>query len=207
MGSIVRLGGMTDCFQPCEREHRITYETIKALNQRGISYLIVTKSAMVTAPEYMLLLDRKLAHIQITVTSLDDRAAAQYERASPPSQRLRAILALQEAGYDVAIRLSPVIEEFMDFDALNSLGIEKCVIEFLRVSPWIERWLCGVDFSLYTVRQSGYRHLPLQEKRRIVEKILVPQKTVCEDVTEHYLFWRNHINPNREDCCNLRFLP
>lgn len=27
--------------------------------------------------------------------------------------------------------------------------------------------------------------------------------TVCEDVTEHYLYWRECFNPNPDDCCNL----
>lgn len=50
----------------------------------------------------------------------------------------------------------------------------------------------------------SYHHLPLKEKQRIVEKIHIPQKTICEDVTEHYQFWRDFVNPNKEDCCNLR---
>ena len=118
--------------------------------------------------------------------------------------RIRAIQALQAEGYDVAIRLSPIIEEYMDFDKLNDLGIERCVVEFLRVNSWIKQWFRGVDFSKYTVRQGGYHHLPLKEKQRIVEKIHIPQKTICEDVTEHYQFWRDFVNPNKEDCCNLR---
>ena len=28
--------------------------------------------------------------------------------------------------------------------------------------------------------------------------------TVCEDVTEHYLYWRGGFNPNPADCCNLQ---
>lgn len=143
-------------------------------------------------------------HVQITVTCLDDAQTAQFEKASPPSQRIRAIQALQAEGYDVAIRLSPIIEEYMDFDKLNDLGIERCVVEFLRVNSWIKQWFRGVDFSKYTVRQGGYYHLPLEEKQRIVEKIHIPQKTICEDVTEHYQFWRDFVNPNKEDCCNLR---
>ena len=134
----------------------------------------------------------------------DDAQTAQFEKASPPSQRIRAIQALQAEGYDVAIRLSPIIEEYMDFDKLNDLGIERCVVEFLRVNSWIKQWFRGVDFSKYTVRQGGYYHLPLKEKQRIVEKIHIPQKTICEDVTEHYQFWRDFVNPNKEDCCNLR---
>lgn len=28
--------------------------------------------------------------------------------------------------------------------------------------------------------------------------------TVCEDETEAYNYWRDHFNPNPDDCCNLR---
>ena len=203
-GAIIRLGGMTDCFQPCELKHRVTYQTILEMNRCRIGYLIVTKSALIAEPEYMDLLDKELAHIQITVTCLDDARALQYEKSSPPSQRIHAIQRLQEAGFDVSIRLSPIIEPFMDFEKLNAIGIDKCIIEFLRINSWIKQWLKNVDFSKYTLQQGGYRHLPLPEKIRIVEKILIPEKTVCEDVTEHYFYWRDHVNPNQEDCCNLR---
>ena len=43
----IRLGGMTDCFQPLELKERVTYETIKALNEKNQPYLIVTKSELV----------------------------------------------------------------------------------------------------------------------------------------------------------------
>ena len=195
---------MTDCFQPCEREDRMTYQTITELNRCRIGYLIVTKSALVAAPEYLSILDHDLAHIQVTVTCMDDCKALQYEHASPPSQRINALLTLQAAGLDAAIRLSPIIEEFMDFDALNAVGARKCLIEFLRVNAWITKWLHGVDFGKYTVRHGGYRHLPLEEKQRILDMIHLPQKSVCEDVTEHYLYWRHHYNPKQNDCCNLR---
>ena len=167
---------MTDCFQPCELQYRTTYQTIQEMNLCRVSYLIVTKSALPAAPEYLEILDKELAHIQITVTCLDDAQTAQFEKASPPSQRIRAIQALQAEGYDVAIRLSPIIEEYMDFDKLNDLGIERCVVEFLRVNSWIKQWFRGVDFSKYTVRQGGYHHLPLKEKQRIVEKIHILTK-------------------------------
>lgn len=61
--TVVRLGGMTDCFQPIEKDKRITYETIKALNEYGIGYLIVTKSSMVADDEYIQIMDKNLAHI------------------------------------------------------------------------------------------------------------------------------------------------
>ena len=34
----IRLGGMTDCFQPLEKTRRVTYETIKCLNEHRIPW-------------------------------------------------------------------------------------------------------------------------------------------------------------------------
>lgn len=204
-GSIVRLGGMTDCFQPLELKYRVTYQTIKLLNKKKIGYLIVTKSSIIANDEYMKILDKDLAHIQITTTCLDDELYRKldYEKASLPSERIKAILKLQEAGFDVAIRLSPLIEEYIDFDKLNSLGIKKAQVEFLRVNHWIKQWF-NTDYSKFIIKQSGYEHLPLEEKIRIINQIKIPEISVCEDENNAYEYWKNNFNPDKEDCCNLR---
>lgn len=202
-GTILRLGGMTDCFQPLEREMGVTKKTIELLNRYNIGYLIVTKSAMVADEDYMKIYDPRLAHIQVTVTTLDDNLSGTYEKASKPSDRVRAIKTLQDAGFDVAIRLSPLMPEMMDFDRLNGLGINKAIVEFLRVNSWIKKWF-DIDYSMYTVKHGGYLHLPLTEKQIILNQIKIPDISICEDVTLHYEYWKQYYNPNPDDCCNLR---
>lgn len=204
-GTIVRLGGMTDCFQPIENIYLNTYKTIKLLNKYNIGYLIVTKSHLVADDEYIKIYDKNLCHIQITTTCLDDELYKKldYEKASLPSQRIEAIKKLQDKGFDVAIRLSPLIEEYIDFDKLNNLGIEKAQVEFLRANHWIKKWF-DIDYSKFKIKQSGYEHLPLEEKRRIISKIHIPSVSVCEDETRAYNYWKDNYNPNKEDCCNLR---
>ena len=76
---------MTDCFQPIEAKQHITYQTIQALNEYKIPYLIVTKSSMIADEKYIKILDKKLAHIQITVTTTDDNLSVKYEKAALPS--------------------------------------------------------------------------------------------------------------------------
>ena len=124
-GTILRLGGMTDCFQPCELGLRVTYHTIKLLNKYGIGYLIVTKSHFIGMDEYIEIMDKNLAHIQVTVTTLDDNLSLEYEKASVPSRRIEAIKKLQAAGFDVAIRLSPIIPEFMEGQIVTVKGTKK----------------------------------------------------------------------------------
>lgn len=203
-GTVVRLGGMTDCFQPCEKLYRITYKTIRLLERRGLEYLIVTKSAMVADDLYMNIMSKEHAHIQITVTTLDDDLCRTYEHASPPSERIKAIKKLQDNGYDVALRLSPFIPSYIDFDKLNALSIKKILIEFLRANGWIEKWF-DVDYSEYTIKQSGYRHMPLKKKLEYISKITgFEEMTVCEDESTAYKYWQEHFNHNKDDCCNLR---
>ena len=202
-GSIVRLGGMTDNFQPIEMKYKITLETIKLLNKYGIRYMIVTKSPLVSYPPYLNAMDKDLAHIQISVTSLDLHLKRLIENTLPPDQLVHAIYTLQNKSFDVAIRLSPLIEEYMDFDELNKLGIDKCIVEFLRVNAWM-RGLPLINYSKYTYKHKNYLHLPLEEKLRIISKIKIPNITVCEKVPRHHDHWMADFNPNKADCCNLR---
>lgn len=203
-GTVVRLGGMTDCFQPIELKERVTYETIKILNRYGIEYLIVTKAHIVANDEYMQILDKDLAHIQITITTTDDDLCAEYEKASPPSLRIKAIEKLQENGFDVSVRLSPFIPEFVDVNEINAIKCDKILVEFLKVNGWVKKWF-DIDYSPYTLKYGGYYHLPLERKIALVNLITgFEQVSVGEYVKEHYEYFRDNVNYNRDDCCNLR---
>lgn len=203
-GTIVRLGGMTDCFQPVEMRRRITLETLKLMNKYGIGYLIVTKSHHVADPEYVDVMNPALAHIQITTTTFDDALAARYEKASLPSKRVEAIETLQRLGFDTFFRLSPYVEGWINFDKLNAVQCDKILVEFLRMNTTIKDRF-PVNLDDYTVHENGYLHLPLEKKLEVLSRITgFKEVTVCDDNTEHYEYFRDHFNPNPNDCCNLR---
>lgn len=202
-GTVLRLGGMTDCFQPAEEVYGATAQAIRMLNARRIGYLIVTKSDLVASKQYMRLLDPELAHVQISVTSTSDEPNYLREQAPAPSRRLRAAETLSKAGFDVSIRVSPFLPELVDLGRLNDVVVDKCLVEFLRVNHWVEKWT-GRFWPEHTVKSGGYRHLPLERKRELLEGFDFPQMTVCEDVPEHYEWFAANYNANRDDCCNLR---
>lgn len=204
-GSVVRLGGMTDCFQPCEENYEVTYRTIQLLNRYGIHYLIVTKSNLIATDKYIKILDRNLAHIQITITSTDDAIAHTYERATSSSLRIKAIEILTQEGFDVAVRVSPYIPEYIDFNILNNINCKKAVVEFLRVNTFIKR-IFNIDYTNYTHKENGYYHLNLDRKINLIKNFTgFDQITVCEDCNDAYEYWKHNINYNPNDCCNLSF--
>lgn len=209
-GEVIRLGGMTDCFQNCEDTYHVTKETIKALNEKGVHYLIVTKNAdLLSRDDYMSVLDKKLAHIQVSLTNTNEELGKKIEPGAPSyKERINGIEKLYKNGFDVSLRLSPYIPEFVDVDIINNVKCDKILVEFLRVNTWIEKWLTnlnvGVDLSKYNLKSCGYKHLPLDAKKELLDKITgFKQKSVCEDVEEHWYYWKDNSNYNPEDCCNL----
>ena len=200
---ITRLGWMTDCFQPIEKIHKRTYFMLKAFKHLRKPYLIVTKSDLVATDEYLEVLDKELAHIQITITWTDDWKVKTYEKAVPVSSRIKAIEKLQRLWYDVQIRLSPYIIPYVDVDIINNIKCDKIIVEFLRVNHWIKKRF-DIDYSEYTLKEWWYQHLPLEKKQEYLSKIKIKEISICEDVQEHYNYWKDHINYNQEDCCNLR---
>lgn len=207
-GQILRLGGMTDCFQPLGRVYGATRQAIQMLNARGIGYLIVTKSALVAGKAYTRIMDPKLAHIQISVTSTSDEPNFLGERASKPSDRLRAAETLFKQGFGVSLRVSPYIPELVEIEGLKASNVQKCLVEFLRVNGFIAKWLEaeGYSTSHYTQKSGGYRHLPLWKKQALIQPFIDAgfELTVCEDVPAHYDYWRQNVNANPDDCCNIR---
>lgn len=204
-GSVIRLGGMTDCFMPIEEKHGIALNTVKALNKRGVHQLIVTKSPLIATEKYIAALDPKLSHIQISITSTNDDESAKYEKAARPSLRIEAAETLSKAGFDVSLRVSPYLPQNVDLNVLERVEVPKVLVEFLRVNHWIEQWL-PYDTREYTHKEGGYRHLPLRRKKQLIAGIkdCFEEISVCEDVDGHYQFFRAFVNAKHDDCCNLR---
>lgn len=202
--TIVKLGGMTDCFMPLEKKQKITYETIKLLNKYKVGYLIVTKSDLVADDEYIKIYDKELAHFQITITFTNDKQALKYEKASLPSKRIKAIEKLQKNDFDVSVRLSPFIEDFINIEIINNIKCDKILIEFLKVNHWIKKWF-EINYDKYTLKYGGYEHLQLEEKIRLTKLIKgFKEMSVGEYVKEHYEYFSKNFNYNKNDCCNLK---
>ena len=204
-GTILRLGGMTDPFQPCEDEYHMNRWLIGELNRRGIGYLIVTKGANILEKN-MDVLDKDLAHIQISYTHTEGYAPPGFENASPPSDRIRVADVLYGQGFDVALRLSPYIPQYINMKLITERDTDKVLVEFLRANAMIRKKMPYYDFSAWNQKQDGYQQLSLSAKRLLLKPLLATGKkiSVCEDYTPHYKWFMENVNFDKDDCCMLR---
>ena len=212
-GSVARLGGLSDCFQPLELRYRRTYNTIRLLNKKGVHYLIVTKSPLVINKEYMEIYDPDLAHFQISITCTDNDYLKRISPRVPSFEESKNVIeTLYDEGYDVIVRLSPFFHHYTDYDKLNSIDCDKILIEFPYINGNIHKY-CGkyIDKSEYTFCQgdgSGYnlRTIPIETQLKELKKITgFKYLNVCNGFPELDGYYnKNGINNNEGYCCNLR---
>ena len=141
---VISMAGNTDCYQPLERELRITRGCLEVMAQCRQPVGIVTKNKLVLRD--LDLLRELAAHdavvVAVSVTTLDPQLAAKMEpRASAPRDRLQAITALREAGVPVAAMIAPIIPALNDrevpalLDAVAQAGAQWAGYVLLRL-PW-----------------------------------------------------------------------
>jgi DNA repair photolyase len=141
-GEPIVFSGVTDCYQPAEREHRITRACLEVAEECGQPVGIITKNALVTRDKDLLasLGSRGAAVVAVSITTLDEGLARRMEpRTSTPRARLRAVAELAEAGVPVHVMTSPVIPGLNDHEvpallaAAREAGAESAGYTLLRL--------------------------------------------------------------------------
>jgi DNA repair photolyase len=148
------FSGVTDPYQPVERQLRLTRRCLEVVAEFRNPVGIVTKSKLVTRDLDLLteLARHQAAAVFLSVTTLDGKLARALEpRASPPAARLAAIEAVAKAGVPVGVLVAPVIPGLTDHElpailaAAAHAGARFAGYVTLRLpyaaGPLFEEWL------------------------------------------------------------------
>ena len=149
------IGAATDCYQPAERDLRLTRALIEVLGESRHPFSIITKSSAVERDLDLIapLAARGLAAVYVTITTLDAALARQMEpRAATPARRLRTLRTLAAAGVPTGVSVAPQIP-FINNDmeqvlqAARDAGAERAFYTVLRlpweVAPLFQEWLAA----------------------------------------------------------------
>ena len=163
-GEHIAVSGITDCYQPAERQWKLTRQCLQVFHEARQPYSIVTKNALVVRDldTIQSMAAEGCAQVNVSITTLDENLARTLEpRTSTPSARIRAITQLSTAEVPVRVLVAPVIPGLNDQEipailkAAHAAGADAAGFVLLRlpltVRPVFEEWLA--------------RTLPLQRDR------------------------------------------
>ena len=111
------FSGVTDCYQPAEREFRLTRGCLEVLAECRQPVGLITKNALITRDVDLLkeLAAHQAVRVAISVTTLDQSLVRVMEpRTSSPAARLRAIETLAAAGIPTNVMIGPIIPGLTD---------------------------------------------------------------------------------------------
>ena len=168
----INLGSNTDPYQPIERQHLLTRNSLKVLLDYRHPVTIVTKGSLILRDLDLLaeLAQQRLVAVMISLTTLDDELKRIMEpRAAAPAARLRAIRVLRDNRIPVGVLCSPMIPMINDMElehllaAAKEVGAQSANYMLLRlpreVAPLFEEWLQAhypqrAEHVLSLIRQS-----------------------------------------------------
>ena len=168
----INLGSNTDPYQPIERQHLLTRNSLKVLLDYRHPVTIVTKGSLILRDLDLLaeLAQQRLVAVMISLTTLDDELKRIMEpRAAAPAARLRAIRVLRDNRIPVGVLCSPMIPMINDMElehllaAAKEAGAQSASYMLLRlpreVAPLFEEWLQAhypqrAEHVLSLIRQS-----------------------------------------------------
>jgi DNA repair photolyase len=150
----VIFSGVTDCYQPAEREYRLTRQCLELALECRQPISVITKNALVLRDLDILkpMAACGLVHVNLSITSLDPELARTMEpRASIPAARLRAVETLAREGVPVRVLAAPLIPGLNDHEvpaivrAARDAGAGDARYILLRlpltVAPVFREWL------------------------------------------------------------------
>ena len=150
----IMLSGNTDCYQPAERELKITRKMLEVLWKFRHPVGIITKNALILRDLDLLrkLSKENLVNVVITITTLDESLRLKLEpRTASIYKRLQTVQKLSENKIPVSVMMAPIIPGLNDHEILSmgekvsELGASNLVHTIIRlngdVGEIFEDWL------------------------------------------------------------------
>ena len=111
------FSGVTDCYQPAERDFKLTRQCLEIALECRQPIGIITKNALVVRDLDILgeMARLNLVQVNVSVTTLDAGLVRELEpRTSTPAARLRAIRELSAAGVPTNVMVAPIVPGLND---------------------------------------------------------------------------------------------
>lgn len=131
----IHWGGLSDPFQPCEKQRRLSYECLKLFADTQYPFVVSTKGKLIIESEYLDLISKCNCVVQISaVCSSYDK----LELGAPSfEERLKMASILSKKVKRVIIRIQPYMHEVFEevynsLEKIKEVGVYGVIIEGMK---------------------------------------------------------------------------
>lgn len=180
----IMLSSVTDPYQPCEKQLKLTQGLLQVLAENRFPGLVsvLTKSPLVLR-DIDILQNLLNVEVGVTITSTDDKLSAFLEDQAPnATSRLETLKRLHQAGIKTYAFLGPLLPHFRyDPDALEALiaavvatGVQLVYVEHINLKPYIMQRMQPILASYDHETQQMYRQAKHTEHRQALQELVLP---------------------------------
>lgn len=150
----ISLSGNTDCYQPAEREHKITRQLLEIALAYKQPIGMITKNSLILRDQDILqeMAKLNLCMVYISINSLNEKLRAVMEpRTTTIKQRLKVVEELSKAGIPTGVMVAPLVPGLSDHEipailkTIAACGAQKAGYTIVRlngaIGPIFEDWL------------------------------------------------------------------
>jgi DNA repair photolyase len=163
---VVAMSGVTDPYQPAEREYELTRKILEILAKHKFPVHIGTKSNLVLRDIDLLeeIAKQTWCRVSLTIITFNQKLLPYLEPFAPsPEKRLEAIKKLNEAGIQAGVDFTPIVPYLLD----DSNNIEEVIRKASKHAKYI---LIGAAMTLRSNQRIRFLELLKKEFPELVEK-------------------------------------
>ncbi len=115
----ISLSGNTDCYQPLEREYKLTRQLLQVCLKYGNPVGIISKNSLILRDLDILqdLAAENLVHFYGSITTIDEKLRQKMEpRTTTAANRFKVLKELSEAGIPTGVMMAPIIPGLNNYE-------------------------------------------------------------------------------------------
>ena len=126
---MIGTGSMSDPYQPCEKELRMTRKCLEVIEKHGFGASVITKSDLVLRDIdlFLRINEKAKAVLQMTLTIADEKLSRKIEPGvCPTGRRYEVLKAFQERGIPAVVWMTPLLPHLTDTEENVRQILEYC---------------------------------------------------------------------------------
>ena len=116
-GKSLFISSVTDCYNPIEKEYKVTRKILDQIKEADCEIDITTKSSLVLR-DVDLIKQMKNVLVAISINTLDENFKNDMDKASSINDRMETLKILHKEGIKTVLFMSPIFPEITDFKAI-----------------------------------------------------------------------------------------